>query len=93
MDLTGGAARVKVVASAQIVERFRSLHPEHRAEVKKALRDLARGKGDVKELAGNLAGFYRLRVGRYRIVFRYQDKRIEAFFLEHRSVVYELFRF
>ena len=46
----------------------------------------------MKELAGRLSGFYRLRIGRYRVVYRYRDKDIEAIFLEQRSIVYELFR-
>jgi mRNA interferase RelE/StbE len=83
---------VKVLVSEQIVSRLRTLHPDHRKDIRSALRDLAKGKGDVKELEGRLAGFYRLRIGRYRVVFRYQDKHVEAIFLEQRSIVYELFR-
>ena len=83
---------MKVLVSEQIVARLRTLHPDHRKEVRTALRELAKGRGDVKELAGTLAGFYRLRIGRYRIVYRYRDKHIEAIFLEQRSIVYELFR-
>lgn len=82
---------MKVVVSEQVAARLRTLHPDHRAEVRRALRDLAKGRGDVKELAGSLSGFYRLRIGRYRVVFRYEDN-IEAVFFEHRSIVYELFR-
>ena len=69
-----------------------ALHPDQRREVRRALRALAKGEGDVKELAGTLSGFYRLRIGRYRIVCRYAERQIEAIFLEHRSLVYELFR-
>ena len=46
----------------------------------------------MKELAGRLSGFYGLRIGRYRVVYRYRDKHVEAIFLEQRSIVYELFR-
>jgi mRNA interferase RelE/StbE len=83
---------VKVLVSAQILARLRTLHPDHRKQVRTALRELAKGRGDVKELAGRLATFYRLRIGRYRVVFRYRDEHIEAIFLEQRSIVYELFR-
>jgi mRNA interferase RelE/StbE len=83
---------VKVLVSDQIVVRLRTLHPDHRKEIRAALPTLAKGDGDVKELAGRLAGFYRLRVGRYRVVYRYRDKHVEAIFLEQRSIVYELFR-
>ena len=83
---------MKVRVSEQILARLRTLHPDHRKSVRVALRELAKGRGDVKELAGRLAGFYRLRIGSYRIVYRYQEKRVEAIFLEQRSIVYELFR-
>ncbi len=83
---------MKVVVSDQILARLRTLHPDHRKEIRRALADLGKGHGDTKELAGSLGGFYRLRVGRYRIVYRHVGARIEAIFLEQRSVVYELFR-
>ena len=83
---------MKVLVSEQIIARLRTLHPEHRKAVRVGLRQLAKGAGDTKELAGPLAGFYRLRIGRYRIVYRYQENHIEAIFLEQRSIVYELFR-
>ena len=83
---------MKVLVSEQILGRLRTIHPDHRRDIRTALRDLAKGRGDVKELAGRLAGFYRLRIGRYRIVYRYRDKHLEAIFLEQRSIVYELFR-
>jgi len=83
---------VKVLVSEQILARLRTIHPDHRRDVRTALRELAKGRGDMKELAGRLAGFYRLRIGRYRVVYRYQGKHVEAIFLEQRSIVYELFR-
>ena len=83
---------MKLLVSEQILARLRTLHPDHRREIRSALRELAKGRGDVKELAGRLAGFYRLRIGRYRIVYRYEEKHLEAIFLEQRSVVYELLR-
>lgn len=83
---------MKVLVSEQIFVRLRSLHPDHRRDIRAALRELAKGRGEVKQLEGRLAGFYRLRIGRYRIVLRYRDKHIEAIFLEQRSIVYELFR-
>ena len=72
--------------------RLGKLHPDQRGVVRRTLRDLAKGGGDTKELAGVLAGFHRLRVGRYRLVYSYRERQIEAIFFEHRSLVYELFR-
>ena len=83
---------MKLLVSEQIVARLRTLHPDHRKDIRAGLRELANGRGDVKELEGRLAGFCRLRIGRYRIGYRYREKHIEAIFLEQRSIVYELFR-
>jgi len=92
VDEARGRTGVKVVVSEQVLARLGELHPDQRREVRRALRDLAKDGGDTKELAGALAGFHRLRVGRYRLVYRYGQREIEAIFFEHRSVVYELFR-
>ncbi len=83
---------MKLVASEQVRERLRTLHPTQRKQVREALDALADGRGDVKELSGSLAGYFRLRVGRYRAVFSYRGQVVEVIFLEQRSVVYELFR-
>lgn len=41
---------------------------------------------------GNLSGYYRLRVGRHKIIFRYAaDGAIEAIFIDERQLVYEIF--
>lgn len=60
-----------------------------------ALRELAAGKGDIRPLEGAFSGFYRLRVGRYRLVFRYhakgRGKCIRCEFAEARSIVYLMY--
>ena len=56
-----------------------------------ALQELRRERGDIRALEGVLAGYYRLRVGRFRIIFAYAaDGAIEAVFMEERSLVYEV---
>lgn len=83
---------MKVLVSQQVLSKLRTLHPEHRKQVRAALLGLAEDKGDRKPLVGELSDYYRLRVGRYRVVYCYRGAHIEAVFLEVRSVVYELFR-
>lgn len=84
---------VAVEISEQVRVFVATLHPEHRRTIKKALKDLAGGKGDITPLEEELTGFHRLRVGRYRIVFRYTaDKSIRCFFIEQRRLVYDLLR-
>jgi mRNA interferase RelE/StbE len=57
-----------------------------------ALKELGQEHGDFRALEGALTGYYRLRVGRHRIIFSYvADGAIEAVFIEERSLVYEIF--
>jgi mRNA-degrading endonuclease RelE of RelBE toxin-antitoxin system len=82
---------VRVLLAAQVVEFVRRLPPEPKARLRRALRELARERGDLKALEAPLDGYCRLRVGGYRIVFAYGKRRtIECVFAERRSVVYEL---
>ena len=46
----------------------------------------------MKALTDDLAGWYRLRVGQHRVIFRYRSGQvIECVFVEERRLVYELF--
>lgn len=76
----------------QVIEYARRLAPDPRRAVQRALADLREERGDIQPLEGNLAGYYRLRVGRHRLIFSYADDgAIEVLFLEERPLVYELF--
>lgn len=82
----------EVRPSIQVIEFARRLAPEPRRAVKHALAELRHERGDIRSLEGNLSGYCRLRVGRYRLVFSYAaDDAIDAIFLEERQLVYELF--
>lgn len=77
-----------------MVAFVRTLAPEPRARIRRALRQLERGRGDIKALEEDLAGYYRLRVGAHRLVFRYDQedgcRHIRVVFAERRRVVYEI---
>lgn len=76
----------------QVIEFTRRLVPEQRRAIKTALRELRHERGDLRALEGTLAGYYRLRVGRFRLVFAYaSDGAIEVIFIEERGLVYEVF--
>ena len=47
--------------------------------------------GNVKRLAGNLAGYFRYRVGDYRVIYRIDDPQqaVHVLKIAHRSEVYE----
>ena len=82
---------MRVVLSGQVVDFIRRLAPEPKGRLRRALRGLARGRGDIKALEAPLVGYYRLRVGGYRVVLAYGKRAtIECIFAEQRSLVYEL---
>jgi mRNA interferase RelE/StbE len=78
--------------AVQVIEFAKRLAPEPRRAVKLAVRQVRSEQGDIRALEGAMAGYYRLRVGRFRIIFAYAtDSAIEAVFMEQRSLVYEIF--
>jgi mRNA-degrading endonuclease RelE of RelBE toxin-antitoxin system len=84
--------KYRVQSREQVNRFFGTLAPETRRKLRQALRELEAEKRDILPLRENLAGFHRLRVGGYRIIFRYLPGRIiECVFAEKRSLVYQLF--
>ncbi len=86
---------MKVEIEQQVVDFVGSLAPEPRRLIREALRKLAQEQGDLRALEGELEGFYRLRVGRYRIIFCYRRERrtrqIRCVYAAHRTLIYEVF--
>ena len=81
-----------VKLSKQVARFIQSLAPEPRRKLRLALKSLSRGRGDIKALEGPLLGYYRLRVGSYRVLLFYTaSNQVECVFAEHRSIVYEIF--
>ncbi len=80
--------------SDQVVVALRGLHPGVRRDIRRALDELNAGKKrDVAALTGELAGFRRLRVGKHRVVFRYDEAgELIAEFLGPRDTVYSIFK-
>lgn len=79
--------------SDQVRAFVADLHPEHRREIKSALKELGIDRGDALPLENEFAGLYRLRVGAFRVVFRYEsEERIFCVFIERRRLVYDLLR-
>jgi mRNA interferase RelE/StbE len=84
---------MRILASDQVAKWLRNLPPESRRRVRAALRGLERWQGDIKPLRGELEGFYRLRVGGYRIVCRMVSKSlVQVEYADTRDIVYEAFR-
>ena len=87
--------KTRVEISDQVLDFVRSLTPEPRRSLRLALRGLEDERGDIKQLEGDLAGWCRLRVTSYRVIFRYEmeeNQRVaRCVFAERRELVYELF--
>ena len=64
----------------------------HGIDIHNSLTGLASGRGDIRSLEEDLEGYYRLRVGKYRVVFRHDDDgKVYCVFIETRALVYQLF--
>ena len=87
--------KTKVRIEAQVEAFVKSLAPEPRRKLRAAIKGLAHGRGRVKSLEGNLAGYCRLSVAGYRIIFKERAERgeriIDCVFAERRALVYEIF--
>ena len=84
---------MKISASDQVADWLSGLPPEPKRRVRADLRGLEDWQGDIKALRGELEGFYRLRVGGYRIVYRVmRGEVIRLDYADTRDVVYETFR-
>jgi mRNA-degrading endonuclease RelE of RelBE toxin-antitoxin system len=87
--------KTRVHVSPQVTAFVKSLAPEPRGKLTRAIKSLASDHGDVKRLEGKLAGYSRLRVAGHRVIFREVFRRgarnIDCVFAEKRSIVYDLF--
>jgi len=52
------------------------------------LRFARSGSGDLAALQGDLAGFFRLRLGDYRVLFTLENDTMRIFGVRHRSEAY-----
>jgi mRNA interferase RelE/StbE len=86
---------MKVELEQQVVDFIRSLAPEPRQAIRRSLKNLESEQGDIRALEGELEGFYRLRVFRYRIIFFYRvrgkSRIIRCVYAAPRGIVYEVF--
>lgn len=86
---------MKVELEAQVVAFVRSLAPQPRQTLHRALRQLEHEEGDIHSLEGSLSGFFRLRVLGYRVIFYYQvsgrRRSIRCVYAASRDIIYEVF--
>lgn len=71
------------------------MRPEARKALRRALSKLEHEQGDIRPLEGELEDFYRLRVGRYRVIFYYdiasRRRTIRCVYAASRNIIYEIF--
>jgi mRNA-degrading endonuclease RelE of RelBE toxin-antitoxin system len=83
---------MKTLASDQVAAWIVSLPPETKKRVRLSLRELEKGRGDIRALKKELEGWCRLRVGGLRIIFRtLPGKIIRLEYAAERDTVYENF--
>jgi len=83
---------IRISASDQVAVWLTALPPLTKRRIRRSLRGLCRGKGDIKGLQGPLEGFCRLRVGGIRIIYRQvSSSEIHLDYAHTRDVVYEIF--
>lgn len=87
---------MKVEIATQVRDFVGALPPVPRNKLRAALRALESERGDIKALEGPLEDYFRLRIGTYRVIFRYHvtghHRVIRCDFAEKRSIVYEAFQ-
>ncbi|HTV41216.1 MAG TPA: hypothetical protein VMF08_11615 [Candidatus Sulfotelmatobacter sp.] len=85
----------RVIVTQRVREFLESLAPDPRRKLWRGIKDLAQGKGDIRQLDGKLAPNWRLRVGRVRVIF-YEaassdgERQLVCFFTDYRATVYSV---
>lgn len=87
--------KTSVVWSEQVESFVMACSPEPKRSLRLAIRGLADDRGDTKPLTDALQGYFRLRVGPYRVIYREEftsgQRVLKCLFAERRNVIYELF--
>ena len=86
---------LRILASEQVQRWLAGLPPQTKTRVRAALKSLAASgrELDIKALHCELEGFYRLRVGNYRLVYHLESHQTLCLdYADLREVVYEAFR-
>ncbi len=87
---------IEVRIQEEVLNTLRTLPPQPKQALRQAIRALADEEGDILALTNELDGFHRLRVGRYRVIFRYEvenkQRRIVCIYVAQRKWVYEVFQ-
>ncbi len=81
--------RTTLKVPPNVRELLRRLHPELKRRVRAALADILEDPTCGKALRGELEGYWSLRVGRHRVVYRPDAGGVEVVALGPRRTIYE----
>ena len=85
--------KTRVVIRQPVRDFIAALAPVSRRKLWAAIKSLPDGKGDVIQLEGGLAPFFRLRVDKVRVVFAEKsaggERVLVCFFADYRATVYK----
>jgi mRNA-degrading endonuclease RelE of RelBE toxin-antitoxin system len=86
--------KTRVLVGEHLRAFLESLAPEPRRKLWSGIKGLAQDRGDIKQLEGKLAPFWRLKVGRMRVIFEQRSVRGErqlfCFFADYRATIYSV---
>ena len=84
--------KTRVIVGERVKSFLESLAPEPRRKLWQRIKGLAQGKGELKQLEGRQAPYWRLRVDRMRVVYDQRavkgERRLVCFFADYRATVY-----
>lgn len=84
--------KFRVELREQVRRHYETFGLTDRREAKRALKALAEGRGDIRALEAPLEGYYRLKIGSHRLIFRHAEgRRIIGVYMNTRRLVYEIF--
>lgn len=86
--------KTRVVVGEQVKGFLESLAPEPRRKLWRGIKAVGQGKGDIKQLEGRLAPYWRLRVERMRVIYEQRaikgERCLVCFFADYRATVYSV---
>ena len=84
--------KTRVIVGQRVKDFLETLAPEPRRKLWHGLKGLAQDKGDLKQLEGHLAPYWRMRVDRLRVIYEPRsvagERQLLCFFADHRATVY-----
>lgn len=79
----------RLLISNEISDRVRQLHPNLKRKIRATIDGLLLETLQGKPLQGQLLGFHSIRVGRFRVVYRFVRDTIDILTIGPRRTVYE----